>query len=216
MSVKRVLILALLVISVEAFASEGSSIEGSVQAGLSLTTLGNDSGESFSTGLVAPSAKFKMHFFPFAKNDTMPDIGFGVGASFHYITTTDPKLGWAWQYDQTDGKIVHIPLFVAFKLRLDETNGVSPFFTMQHGYALFYPSDNIQKPNDRPFTNNYWGSYCFNLGFGVNFIERIGIEVGYDMIMSGFSTRYRYGGIWTYWENNLTTHLLSVSAVVTF
>lgn len=216
MNVKQGLLLVLIVLSVSVFASEGAFIEGSVQAGISLSALGNDTGDSFSTGLITPSAKFKLHFFPFSKNDSMPDLGFGLGAAVHYITTTDPDLGWAWLYDETDGEIIHVPLFASFKLRLDETNGVSPFITMQHGYALFFPSANIRKPNDRRFTNDYWGGYCFNLGFGVNLIKGIGIEAGYDMIMSGLSTRYQYGGIWTYWEDNLSTHLITVSAVVTF
>jgi hypothetical protein len=189
-----------------------------LRAGFGLDSISSDHDTSYSTGPAAALA-LEAYLYPFNRESELANLGLGLGVGFRFTPIDDPDIGWIWSYYGLieDGYMVFLPIYMAFKYRLQAMDFFTPYLMMAHGYTFCFFSNPILEPNDgRSYYYNYWGGYKLGLGIGLDFKSPLILELNYNLLTSGYSTEYRYSGYWHYYEENLTTHAITLSIGLSF
>jgi hypothetical protein len=172
--------------------------------------------DSYNISGSMPTINLTAHAYPF-NNDILKNFGIGLGLGFYVLTTDDKKMGWLWTYpDENEGSLYWWPLYVSLKYKFSGNENFTPYLKIDYGYTFFDLDDVIMYPDDR-YTDeeSWWGGDYFGIGVGVLIMKNITFEIYYAGLSSGYGTSYQWGGIWTYWEEELSTGMLIVSVGIT-
>ncbi len=204
--------------SANTYSQDRKLINFSLQAGMSpLNRINGSDGEVYETGIISSAISFESYLYLFRNNSSLKNFGLGFGAGFNFLTTEDPDMGWMWTYDNPKGYMIHVPLYLSIKYDLASDKKFIPYIKIDNGFSLAFPSKMVRIPDDRTFSDNFWGGgYCLGLNFGIEVNKILSLELGYSRMKSIITTDYRYNGYWYYYEDKLTTNLISITIGTNF
>jgi hypothetical protein len=199
-------------------AQDDKKIDFTIQGGYNLMkNIETKGGEKFDTKQGIPAIFLESHYYFFRKNETLKNLGIGIGLGFYNINSEDRDIGWLFSYSGNQkASLYWVPLCLSIKYNLPVDESFIPYFKLDNGNAFFFASENVLKPGDRSGYYNYWGGYYLSLSGGILVAKFLTFELSYSMFNSGFSTKSGSAGYWSYSEENYKVKILTISAGVCF
>ncbi len=164
-----------------------------------------------------PPIFLEAHLFPFRTISYMENIGVGLGFGFHHVRTDDPDIGWLWTYGgYYTSSLYWWPLFLSLKYNFPVHHKFIPYVKIDNGFTFFDAGEEIMYPNDRYSESYTSGGYYFGLSAGIVAFKWLCLELNYNRLNSKIGTDYSYSGYWSYWEEEYSAGLTSITIGVSF